>query len=611
MYYYDKMSKCFFKLIKKCIIKVVMKMEYINGSDLYQMFNYGTVYIMQERKHLNDINVFPVADGDTGNNLAHTLKTIIRESNPDNSFFKTLDSLSESALIGARGNSGVIFAQFVNGLRLAATEEEKVDIMEFGRLIEESYNHTYSSLSNPVEGTMVTMMGELSSFISEGHTTTTPLKDVFDKVYQKSLILLKKTTKMLDVLTKNNVVDSGALGFVLFLKGIRSYFNNENIELIDTEEVYLEDSHSYEGNITYRYCTEGLVKYNEFTEVDLRNRLDRMGDSVIIAQGKSRLRIHIHTDKPQDIFKLLKGYGEIEYQKVDDMKLEIKMNNSKRNRIIVTDSIADIDKDFLLNNNVVVIPTNVIIEGVSYIDKLTISNEILFENVENYLEYPTTATPSIKYINDLFSRLLLKFDEIIVITVSSKLSGTHDIIKSQANKINNNGKKITVIDSLSNSSTEGLIVSKVIEMIRNNCTTENIVKEVEIMREKATILVCLDTFKYAVKGGRVPKIIGTVGMMLGLRPIMTLKQGKGSAFGFAFSQKGITKKIKKLVEDDIEKTGIDNYSLVHCLNEKLVDEYTKLFTTIIGKKPEFITEISSATAIHSGVGSVAIGYIKK
>jgi fatty acid-binding protein DegV len=111
--------------------------------------------------------------------------------------------------------------------------------------------------------------------------------------------------------------------------------------------------------------------------------------------------------------------------------------------------------------------------------------------------------------------------------------------------------------------------------------------------------------------GRLPKIVGKIGMFLKMRPIMSLDKGKGAAFGLAFSKKGITKKILKLVEKDKEESGIESYSIVHCNNEPLANEYKELFTQVIGKEPDFIAEISSATAIHSGVGSVAIGYIKK
>jgi len=142
------------------IIRMGDDMEYINGNDLYQMFNYGTYYINKERVYLNDINVFPVADGDTGNNLLSTLKAIVLESKKDDSFSKTLDSISNSALIGARGNSGVIFAQFVNGLQKANGSSDKITIEEFAALVVESYKHTHASLSNPVEGTMLTIIRE-------------------------------------------------------------------------------------------------------------------------------------------------------------------------------------------------------------------------------------------------------------------------------------------------------------------------------------------------------------------------------------------------------------------------------------------------------------------
>ncbi|MGM0496025.1 MAG: DegV family protein, partial [Bacillota bacterium] len=106
--------------------------------------------------------------------------------------------------------------------------------------------------------------------------------------------------------------------------------------------------------------------------------------------------------------------------------------------------------------------------------------------------------------------------------------------------------------------------------------------------------------------------IGKIGMFFKIRPIMTLSEtGKGSAFGFALSQKGITKKIVNYVKKDLEKNEIDSYALIHCLNQNLLEEYKQIFIDVIGKEPEYVSVVSSATAIHSGKGSVAIGYIKK
>jgi len=457
---------------------------------------------------------------------------------------------------------------------------------------------------------MLTIMKELPSFIKEGHDEKTPLKDVFSNVYDRAGTLLAKTKKMLSVLTENDVVDSGALGFVLFLKGISSYFNKEEIELEDHEAVELEDTHEFHGEITYRYCTEGLIKFDNLNESILKEQLENYGDSIIVAKGKNRLRVHVHTNHPEKVFHTLKYYGEIESQKIDDMLLEMNMKNSKKSRVLVTDSIADIDKKLLTENEVVVLPVSVNVEGVSYIDKLSINNKILFNDIESLSEYPTTAAISIKYVNDLFSKLLLQYNEIIVVTVSKALSATHDIILGEASKLSAKGKTIYVVDSKNNSASQGLIVQKGIELLNTDMDTLDIVNELQIASDNSQILVCLNTFKYATMSGRVPKAVGKIGMLIGLRPIMTLEEGKGAAFGFAFSQKAITKKILKFVKNDMETKGIERYSLVHCLNPDLVNEYKNAFTKIIGKEPEFITEISSATALHSGVGSVAIGYIK-
>lgn len=585
-------------------------MEFISGNDLYQMFNYGNTYISNKRKHLNDINVFPVADGDTGNNLTYTINTILRESTDSSSFYETLDSISNAALIGARGNSGVIFAQFVNGLRVTAKEDDEISIMEFTRLARESYNHTVASLSNPVEGTMITILNDWTVSLEEEIKKQQPIKDIFHFAYKTANVGLEKTKTMLDVLKENNVVDSGALGLVLFFKGISSYFNKEKVELLDTESVVIEDAHDFETEINHRYCTEGLVKSSDFNEAKLKTELEKLGDSIIVAKGVSRFRVHIHTNNPDQVFSSLENYGDVESQKVDDMLLEMNIKNSKEKRVIVTDSIADISPEIILDNNVIIIPINIMLNETSYLDKLSISNKLLFNNLDNYKEYPKTATPSIKYINDLFSKLLLRFDEIFVITVSKELSGTHEVIKREANKLVAKNKNIVVIDSQNNSATEGLLVLKAIELVKTDKSKEEIVAELERLSNNTEILVCLNTFKYATMSGRVPKVVGKIGMLIGLRPIMSLKKGKGTAFGFGFTQKSITKKIIKLIKKDLAETGIESYSLVHCLNEDLAKEYSNIFTNIIGKAPEYISEISTATAIHSGVGSVAIGYIK-
>ncbi|XMB72324.1 DegV family protein [Mycoplasmatota bacterium WC30] len=589
-------------------------MDYINGNDLYQMFNYGTVNILQQRKVLNEINVFPVSDRDTGNNLASTLQAISQKSIRDDSFHLALQSISESALYGARGNSGVIFAQFVNGLMSASKGKARVTIEEFAEMVNQSVVYTYSSLSNPVEGTMLTVIKDwANSLIAVVKKNIESIKLVFEHAFSIAKKSLEKTKEQLQILKKNDVVDSGAMGFVLFLQGINSYYNNEAIESVNYEEIEIEHKDTHDENVSFRYCTEGLVKTNEtLLEANLKDVLNKYGDSLIVAKGLNMFRIHIHTDSPELVFSELRKYGKIITQKVDNMIQDIALEKPDNKTVIVTDSICDLDIEFINKNNIVVVPINVKVDEVDYFDKLTINNEILFDLIPNISEYPTTATPTIKYVDDLFVRLLKQHDQILVLTVSGNLSATHNVLFEQAKKAAKPGKRIHVIDTLNNSATEGLLVRKAVDLLASGLSLDEVIEYIEIQKKKTKILVCLNTFKYAAMSGRLPKVVGKIGNFFGMRPIMTLDQnGKGAAFGIGFSKKAITKKIIKLINKEITNGGIEEYSLVHCLNSDLADEYSKLFTKIIGKEPEYIADVSSATAIHSGVGTVAIGYIRK
>jgi len=589
-------------------------MEYINGKDLYQMFNYGSYNILKERKKLNDINVFPVPDNDTGNNLASTLQAIQQKSVVDENFHDALGTISESALYGARGNSGVIFAQFCNGLRFASEGKAQVTIKEFAEMVSKSVKYIYDSISNPVEGTMLTVIKDwANSLIDIVKKNVTTIKRVFESAFQYAKKSLELTKEKLQILKKHNVVDSGAMGFVLFLKGINSYYNKEAIEEVDYEEIEITHTDTHDEFVEFRYCTEGLVQANKsFNETELRNMLEKYGDSLIIAKGLNIFRIHIHTNNPEIVFEELRNYGKIITQKVDNMKLDIALTNSKRTRVILTDSIADIPKEILHKENIVQIPINLTVDGIDYFDKLSINNKILFDLIAKTSEYPTTSMPSVKYVENMYKRLLETFDELIVIAVSSNLSGTYRIFTEAANKFNEEDKKIHIVDSLSNSVSQGLLVKKASDLLNDNLSTDKIIEELEEAKKKTKVFVCLNTIKYATMSGRVPKVVGKIGEFIGMRPIMSLnEEGKGIGFGFAFSKNGITKKIKKLIKKEMDSDGIESFGLVHCMNDSLLNEYKEIFTEMIGKEPEYVTEVSSATAIHSGIGTVAIGYIRK
>ena len=586
-------------------------MKYIDGNDLYQMFYYGSHYVTKQREVLNDINVFPVPDGDTGNNLVHTMQTISRETKVCESFYQTLESMSDSALVGARGNSGIIFAQFVNGLLKSAVKKAKISIPEFTHMALNSIKYIYQALANPVEGTMLTVMKDWARELNSKMNQVDSVEELFRIASIKAEISLKKTKEQLSVLKEHKVVDSGALGFVVFLQGINSYYNHDELEIEVNEHLEMNHQHVYTENVLFRYCTEGLVRFDEVDESEVKAALQVFGDSLIVVVGARMFRIHIHTNEPEKVFQVLRTFGEVITQKVDDMILDMALNHSTEDVVLVTDSIADIDQSFLQENNICVLPVNIEVDKVMYKDKLTINNQILFNLIEEGIEYPTSSTPTMMEIRQLFKKLTVNFKKVMVILVASALSATYETVKKEAESFNQEGYDIRVIDSYTNSVTEGLLVYHARQLLKEGKGMDEVVEIIEEKKKQTNILVCLETFKYAMMSGRLPKVVGKIGMFFGIRPIMTLNHvGKGTAFGFGLSQKGITRKIVKMMKKELKHGTIESYALIHCLNPELLAIYRDIFTKLIGKPPLYETEVSSATSIHSGKGSVAIGYIR-
>ena len=590
----------------------------INGNDLLLWFHSGVKEVVKNKKYLNSINVFPIPDGDTGTNLATTVTAMIKVPVVDNQFCTITREMSESALAHARGNSGILFAAYISGLAVEGKSYQEVTTNEFSLIAYKAVNYLYQAVENPVEGTMITVIKDWASFLQKNCQKHEYFYELFLEAYEEAKKSLQKTKSQLAVLRKNNLVDSGADGFVKFLKGINHYFDDIETEaesqIRSPKEFILDEIDTDMG--TFRYCTEVYIFLeNVINDLDLKRveeeikeEMKRFGNSLIVSIVGNHVRIHIHTDNPEIVVRKAEKIGKVLEQKVDDMYLQ---NSTRTNRIseigILTDSIADIPDDFKKSYQIHTLPLGVLVDQSIYLDKLTIKADQLFELLKSSLEYPTSSQPEPSRVQTLIESLLESYDSLIIITVSSKMSGTYNTFLKAAELFSNNGKKVTVIDSKLNSGAQGLLVKAAAQLRDKKVEHDEIVKAVTKMIANTEIYVCLNTLEYAVKSGRVPDRIGKLGMKIGMRPIMTIdKKGNGTAFGIAFSQKKITKKILAIIKDKTKNGTIDTYNIVHAANEKLALEYSRLLTPIIGKEPEYICEISAIVAMHSGKGSVAV-----
>ncbi len=587
-----------------------MKIDY---KKVYNAILAGASEVMKNRVHLNNINVFPVADGDTGSNLFSTMDTIIRTSKLKSDFKTTIDSVADAALVGARGNSGIIFAQFFNGFSQAFDSGE-LTIEKFIESNNAGYEFAYKAIAKPVEGTVITVMNTYVIALKEAASKTSDYIKMLELSYEEVEQAVKNTPNQLKLLKKESVVDSGAEGFMFFLKGFIQFLKGdkqefERKESFDFDPTFDKSEHSLQ-EIKYRYCTEAMIVENKVNPDVIIEKLSKYGDSLIVAANERTGRVHIHTDTPDLVFEELASFSEVVYQKADDMQRQSDVVFNRLHDIaVVTDSIADLPTEFIDKYQIHVVNINILIERANYFDKLTINNRMVDELMDKSLAHPTTSQPDIKTVENLYNYLLSHYKSVIVLTVSSSLSGTFNVF----NKVRENLKledKVTIIDTLQNSGAEGLLVELTARKVSQGLSHRQVVDEVTDLVRKSKIIVKVKTLKNMISSGRLSSKAGRIAKLVKLRPLITLDEmGNGTIETIAFTDSNAYKKLLKRVKRLHQKQKITEYNVVHIMNEIEGNRLANDLEKIIGFKANYITETSSVIAIGAGNGATAVSFI--
>ncbi len=594
-----------------------MKVHYLNGKRVYYALMAGARKVTHQRHHLNQINVFPVADGDTGNNLSQTLNHILEEVEPQAAVNQTFESIAAASLTGARGNSGVILAQFLNGLAEEMKPHEEISTGVFGESLIRSVPYAYQSMANPVEGTMLTVLKEWAEAFYELGKNSNDFGDVLTKSLDRARESLRNTPEQLEVLKKASVVDSGAQGFVHFLEGIAEALSPEKIRALvrekrPTEVIDFPVEGHLESEIGYRYCTEGYLDGDQIPLETIKKYLMERGDSVIVAGNPQRVRFHFHTDYPERVFVHMSQYGAVKQQKVDDMKRQQEaMIDEKPPIALVTDSIADIPKSLMDHYHIHLLPLQLLVGETPFLDRVTMMPEQIFAFLEQVKEYPTSSQPTVNRIRETLDFLVSHYEKVLVLTVSGSISGTYQAIQREAEKYNEKGEKVAVIDTLKNSGAQGLLVLKAAEAIQKGKSFEEVKTLVKNLIPQTHIFVSVATFEYMVRGGRVSPMKGKLAKWLNLKPIVSLdEKGKGIAFAKAFSRKANTRKILEIVSGLHREKPVQDYCIVHGDASDQAEEYREKLVKIIGKEPMYITGISPIVALSSGKEAVAVSLVQ-
>lgn len=571
----------------------------------------GAQMVIDHKEELNRINVFPVADGDTGSNLAALMQGIIDNLVlSEGALESQLNELATVALISARGNSGIIFAQFFSSVAegfsgKTGTTENFIDALVYG------VDKTYDSLADPKEGTILTVMRDWTTAFKLGYQGEQSLRDALLSAQKKAKQTLEDTEFQMAVLKKNRLVDSGGKGFYYFISGVTTnLLDGPKKKWLSSQEpvdlnIKVAPHHETEEPI-FRYCSEFILKNITSSKESVISAIKGKGDSLIVAGNDRQVKIHLHTNHPQDVLKVLLSHGEISYQKVDDMSKQYQVSKNRRRPIaIVTDSVADLPEEWVTTYQIHIIPMNILVGNQNYLDKLTIGSDAMAQSLGKG-EKISTAQPSIQTVDALLSFLQGKYDHVLVLTVSQKLSGTYQLMNQRIKERQLSTDWIKVIDSRLNTVAQGLLVKKAAEIVDEEDNFEKIVASVEQLREKIFIYVAVDDLSPMIASGRIPKFIGNLARKLSLHPIVSLDmEGNGRLTGVTLTQNQSVKKINKKIKRLMNHQHLTDSLMTHVDAKNGAVAWQKELGETLLVFPEVI-DCSAVIATSAGVGCMAI-----
>ncbi|GAA0722828.1 DAK2 domain-containing protein [Clostridium malenominatum] len=302
-------------------------MEYfkINGHDFYNMMINGNNELEANKDYINALNVFPVPDGDTGTNMSMTFKSAVSEIKgmENKGIGDIARSVAKGALMGARGNSGVILSQILRGISKGLEDKEEVNAEEFANAVMEGSKAAYKAVMRPTEGTILTIVraaGEAA--LKSNHKD---IKKLMEDICVHSEVMLNKTPDMLPVLKQAKVVDAGGAGLLIILKGMYEVLNKQLKSLSINEGTGETSSQAFiqdlgEQEIEFGYCTEFFVITDTVDTEEFKNDIGTLGDSMLVVGGEGLVKVHIHTNDPGAVLSKAVKLGSLSKIKIDNMR---------------------------------------------------------------------------------------------------------------------------------------------------------------------------------------------------------------------------------------------------------------------------------------------------
>lgn len=505
----------------------------------------GARRVIAARDGLNRINVFPVPDGDTGNNLASTLGSLLNGALRRRSrhIGELLRRVGDDAIDGARGNSGAILAQFLHGVAEHARSAPALDAAALAAAVRHGAASARGALAHPVEGTILSVIDSFADALEEAAAEHRgdPRRG-FARALAQARRALARTPEQMAALRDAGVVDAGAQGFVDLLEGIAEFVEGGPRALrvrggLHAANEAADAGHGAHGDEPHpshdavdpdrRWCTECLLiaeagRDPPIERAPLREALEAIGaDSLVLAGGATRMRVHAHVGAPQALFDACAAFATVEGMKADDMALQARSVDRGERVAIVTDSAADLPEAIAERLCIHVVPVRVTLDGRDHLDKVGLATGEFYRRMATARELPRTSQPPPGDFRRGFDFLAAHHPAVVYVGLSRALSGTLQSAEHAAQR--GGDGKVRVFDSVNAAGGQALLAWRAADLAEAGAGAEAILRDLERLRPRTLTWAMARDISHAVRGGRIPRWAEPAVRFTGLTPIAKMR----------------------------------------------------------------------------------------
>jgi len=603
-----------------------MRISYLDGPRLRRSLLAACEYAQHQRSELNRINVFPVPDGDTGTNLALTVQTIADHlrTNHAREVYAVAADAAQAAVLGARGNAGMMLSHFLLGFADWTRGRARISAVEFSQALRAGAERLQAALERPVEGTILTVMRDtaLAALDAKVHD----FHMLMEYLVERARSSLARTPELLPALQKAGVVDAGGKGFVHLLEGVVNYINGDPLATLDEVPDFSETAPTV-GQVEYpeeaerfRYCTEALVRGDSLPDHrSVQERLRREGDSLIVIRSGDVLKVHVHTDDPEEVFTYLKTLGRLVTHKAEDMHAQHAaaeraahghLTLARRPVGIVTDSAADLPEEIIRAHGIKVVPLLLVKGGESYRDGLDITAEEFHRTLRDGGVLPTTSQPPPGAFLEAYRRASEEAEEVVGVFLGSNLSGTFRSAEAAAYHFNHG--RVHLVDTYGASLLTGLLVLKATELAELALPPMEIVQELNRIRRQSGVILTVDRMDRLVASGRVGKGKAWLATFLGLKPLLSVPtDGRPVApAGKAFGRRRVLPALLEVLRREIPPGARKvRFGVIHVGRPEIVAQASDALRKEYGDVEILSAPATPVLATHTGHGAWAVSYL--